>query len=309
MRARLFGLTAAVVLLSTAGILRTAVSSEPPTGISSLGVLWGDGGSSGREARESARGAIPLDRLADADRRAAETVLRKPTLYRRLPVESFSCDRALLDFSLTHPEVVVDIWRVLGISRLTLESTGPRQWRMSDGYGTVGTLRLMHQERTPEGGLLVLHGSGGYSGPLSPQPLSGNCLLLVRYRGTAPADDGTPRHAMQVDAFLDANGIGLEIVTKSLHPIIVRSGAANLHEICLFMQSLSEAAADNPEGVSRLAGRLSKVDPSARQTLGVLARDIAGEGSRTDSIAAERLPGKLASRWVPAQHLEAERGR
>ena len=308
MRARTWGLSAAMGLLTAWGTVSTVPAVEPSTVISPLAAVFGDGGSSGREARESARKALPLERFDGADRKAAEKILRNPTLYRRLPVETFTCDRALLDFSLDKPEVVVDIWRVLGISRLSLEPTAPRQWRMSDGWGTVGTLRQLHHERAPEGGTLVLLGQGGYTGPLAPQPLSGACLLLVRYRPTTPGRDGAPRHTMQVDAFLDADGVGLEAVTRTLQPLIARSSASNLHEICLFMSSLTLSAAENPEGVARLAARLSKISPPDRLTLAALARDIGtGAPPAVDAIAADKLPSKLASRWLPARHLEAER--
>jgi hypothetical protein len=131
--------------------------------------------------------------------------------------------------------------------------------------------------------------------------------LLVRYRPTGAAADGTARHAMQVDAFLDADGVGLEIVTRTLQPLIVRSSASNLHEICQFMASLSAAATENPEGVARLAGRMSKIPPADRQTFAALARDAGNSGGiGLDPIAAEKLPAKLASRWLPARQLEGE---
>ena len=32
-------------------------------------------------------------------------------------------------FALDKPETIVDIWRLLGISRLALDPIGPEQWR------------------------------------------------------------------------------------------------------------------------------------------------------------------------------------
>jgi len=101
--------------------------------------------------------------------------------------------------------------------------------------------------------------------------------------------------------------VGLEIVTRTLQPLIVRSSASNLHEICQFMASLSAAASENPEGVARLSGRLTNIDPADRQTFAALARDAVTGGIAVDPIAAEKLPAKLASRWIPARQLEAER--
>ena len=66
--------------------------------------------------------------------------------------------------------------------------------------------------------MLVFHGKGAYTGPLSPKNLTGGCVLMVRYREAEPTVDGRLRQAIQVDAFLDMDGIGLEIVTRTLQP-------------------------------------------------------------------------------------------
>ena len=273
-----------------------------------------DSGSSSRETRRRAIEALPLDRIPEPQRKAIEPCLRSATLYRRLPVETVACDADLLEFALSKPEAIVDIWRVLGISRLALDPVGPRQWRLSDGYGTVGMLRLVHQERQGRSGLLVFHGRGAYTGPLSPKNLTGSCVLLVRHSPAMPAVDGRERQTVQIDSFLDMDGVGLEIVTRTLQPIIVHSAASNLHEICLFMTSLSESARKNPEGVAQLAGRLQQTDPAARQTLAAIARRAAqpagaglppgGRREAADMAAADRLQTELAARWLSAEELD-----
>jgi hypothetical protein len=264
---------------------------------------WSDGGSSSREARRRAIDALPLERMPASSRAAVEKALRTTTLYRHLPLETFPCDAALLDFALEHPEAIVDIWRVLGISRLTLDPAGPEQWRLADGYGTTGAIRLLHRDRQGGGGRLVFHGRGAYAGPLSPKPLTGSCLLLVRYRPADAGADGHARQTVEIDAFLDVDGMGLEIVTRSLQPLIVRSAASNLHEICVFMETLSDAAANNPAGIARLASRLTRTDPEDRRSLTTIARAAAmpAAGEIRDP---ERLQTELAARWLPAEELD-----
>lgn len=293
MRCLGLALAAATGLLAAVGWCAAAPAAEPRTG-GGIGFLAGDGGTSSREARESARRALAVERLPAADRQEAERVLRRPTLFRRLPTETFTCDRDLLEFALAKPDVIVDLWRVLGISRLSLDPTGPGQWKMSDGWGTEGTLRVLRHDRTPQGGTLVLLGRGGYNGPLAPQPLTGTCLVLVRYRETAREADGSARHAMQVDAFLDADGLGLEIVTRSLQGLVCRSSASNLHEICLFMAEFSATAEENPAGVARLATRLSRVDAADRAALVALVQGPEGSG---EAATDPRVQAKLAARW------------
>ncbi len=309
----LFVLTCVLWINST---VCRAASQEPVHSSQNKFATFGtDWGSSSRHARRRAEEALPLQQMAESDQLAIQKSLQSTTLYRRLPVELFACDGDLLAFSLDKPEAIVDIWRLLGISRLSLDPTGPDQWQFSDGYGTVGQLRLAYREQRQNGGMLVFHGKGAYTGPLSPKNLTGGCVLMVRYREAEPTVDGRLRQAIQVDAFLDMDGIGLEIVTRTLQPLIARSAAANLHEICLFMASLSDAAASNPEGVARLADRLTRTVPIDRQALAAIARETAQrqkyyrqkvqlELSSEPTPSPEQLSIDLAARWLPADDLQ-----
>lgn len=302
---------AAMLLAGLSDSICHAASREPADAAhKTFGTDWG---SSSRHARKRAQAALPLEKMSTADRQAIETSLRSTTLYRRLPVELFSCDGDLLSFSLEKPETIVDIWRLLGISRLSLDPVGPEQWQLEDGYGTVGKLRLAYRDRRTDGGMLVFYGRGAYTGPLSPKNLTGNCVLMVRYREAEPMTDGRQRQAVQIDAFLDMDGIGLEIVTRTLQPLIARSAAANLHEICLFMASLSDAATTNPEGVATLASRLQHTTAADRETLASIARRTAQKQCRRredslrksiESPDADRLTVDLAARWLPSDELK-----
>lgn len=284
------------------GMARAAGESSLAAGIA--GVL-ADSGSSGREVRRRAVEAIPLDRMGRAERQVAEQALQQTTLYRHLPAASITCDAGLLDFILTKPEALVDVWRVLGISRLALDPTAPGRWRLSDGYGTVGAVQLLHRERSDRGGLCVFHGRGAYDGPLAPKQLTGSCLVVVRYVAEPALPGARPRQTVQVDAFLDVDGVGLELVTRTLQPLIVRSAATNAHEISLFVSQFAAAAARNPEAVSRLADRMTRTLPQDRSTLVALA-----SGRRmgtppatvrhTDDVQAE-----LAARWMDTGQLDA----
>jgi hypothetical protein len=100
--------------------------------------------------------------------------------------------------------------------------------------------------------------------------------------------------------------MGLEIVTRTLQPLIVRSAASNLHEICLFLSTLSEAATENPEGVVHLASRLTRTTPEDRQSLAMIAR-TAGKNSPLAAATpddAQRLQTELAARWLSTNDLD-----
>jgi len=261
-----------------------------------------DAMSSSRAARRQAAAAVPLDRLAASERQACEKCLRSSTLYRRMPPATVSCDAALLDFVLERPEVLVDVWRVLGISRLAIDPAGPARWRLADGYGTVGVVRLVHRERHAGGGLFVYAGRGGYSGPLAPQDLTGSCVVIVRHLPAGIDAAGHERHEVCIDAFLDVDGLGLELVTRALQPLIVHSAAANIREIAVFVSQFTAAAERNPAAVARLAARMGRTPPEDRRTLVALAAgiDVEPEGDATEDVQAA-----LAARWLPADQVDA----
>jgi hypothetical protein len=265
-----------------------------------------DTGTSSREIRRQAVESLPLDHMGEPERRLVETAVRSSTLYRRLPVACVECDLALLEFVLAKPETLVDIWRVLDISRLSLDPVGPRQWRLSDGYGTVGVVHLLHDEHRPDGGLWVFLGRGGYSGPLSARDLSGACLVVVRHQ--AAAEPGPPRQFIQIDAFLNVDGLGLEIVTRMLQPLIVYSAATNVREISIFMSEFAAAAERNPAGIVRLTERLPRTDPQDRRALAeavgaVRPAQIAVAGDPPD----EAVQAELASRWAASPDAAVRR--
>ncbi|MEI7781253.1 MAG: hypothetical protein WCJ18_04920, partial [Planctomycetota bacterium] len=96
------------------------------------------------------------------------------------------------------------------------------------------------------------------------------------------------------------------IVTRTLQPLIVRSAASNLHEICLFRSTLSDAATKNPEGIVHLASRLTQIDPADRQSLAAIAR-AAGKDSPLAAATpddARRLQTELAARWLSTDDLD-----
>jgi hypothetical protein len=262
---------------------------------------------SGSAARRQAAARVPLDRLPAAERQACERCLRASTLYRRLPPATVACDVALLDFVLERPEVIVDVWRVLGISRLALDPAGGGGWRLADGYGTVGAVRLVHRERRADGGgLFVYLGRGGYSGPLAPQELTGSCVVIVRHAPAGVDASGDARHEVRIDAFLDVDGLGLELVTRALEPLIAHSAAANLREIALFVSQFARAAERNPAAVARLTSRMTRTAPEDRRSLVALAAGIDAEPA---GDAGEDVQATLAARWLPAEQVDAPRRR
>lgn len=297
---------AASIAVMTAFVTVPVRASDATAGQRAPGNVFTDGGSSSRDVRRQSLESLPVERMHPAHRRDVEAFVRSTTVFRRLPEATVTCDAELLAFLLDKPDTLVDVWRVLDISRLSLDPIAPDQWHLADGYGTEGVVRLLHRERTRHGGLLVFHGRGAYSGPLSPRRLTGSCLVVVRHRPAAGDEEGMPRHVVTIDAFLDVDGLGLEIVTRALQPLIVLSAASNLHEIALFVSQFAAAGARNPGGVARFTERMPRTAPEDRRTLALLA---GGGGTTTLAPGDDELRTELAARWLTVEQLDASRAR
>lgn len=299
MTARVAGAILSGILCLGAGF--TWAAERPASG--PVPATLAEAGQAGRDSWRSTLETLPAHRMNAEDRGLIEYFKRSTTLHRRMPIETIHCSSELLEFVLAKPETLVDVWRVLGISRVSFDPTGPGRWRLEDGYGTEGTVRLMYQEKGPTGTTMVFHGRGGYSGPMAPKPLTGSCLIVVRHQEAVVGRRVAQK--LEVEAFLDVDGLGLEIVTRTLQPLIARSAATNVHEICLFVDQLAHAARRNPSGMAVLAEQLPRTAAADRRMLSTLASGRQAASAHAPS--ADDVTEELAARWMTADDLDAAR--
>ena len=120
-----------------------------------------------RAARQSALKAIPVDKL-DADaRQKVSSVLSNVTLFRRMPVQVIQCDPDLYLFLVEHPDVVVNMWEVMGVTQLALQATGPRHVRPErrGRHPRAGRIPLLDHDTH------LIYTEGSYHGPPFAKPV------------------------------------------------------------------------------------------------------------------------------------------
>jgi hypothetical protein len=247
-------------------------------------------------ARDEAIQSIPFDKLGRDMRGRIATVINNASIYRRLPTQSIDCDPDLFVFLVRNPEVVVDIWRVMGITNMTLDRNGPDRYRASDGQGTTGNVEFAYRSSD----LHVIYSEGMYDGPMFPAKLRGQCVMVLK---TASARDAGGRAYVtnRLDAFLRIENLGAEIVARTLQPLLGKTADHNFSETSSFVGTLAHTAESNPNGVSRLAQRLSHVEPQVRQQLADLAVHAA------DNRAAETALAQAAGSKSPSANAAAAR--
>jgi hypothetical protein len=243
-----------VILLST-GSTGWAVAASPADATSSS------------EARDDATRRIPWSRLPEAQRRDVEFVVKNPSIYRRLPTRVVDCDPDLFTFLLRRPDVIVNVWQLMGISQVSLERVSDQAFRGSDGAGTTGSVRYVYADWGPEArNLAVVYADGAYDGKPFLTSLRAQSVMLLQ-SGAVQETDGRRYVTVRVDSFIHIDKLGLELVAKTVQPWLTKTADDNFVETVDFLSTFSRTAERNPQGMRRLAARLKGVDEPTRGEL------------------------------------------
>ncbi|HEY1786469.1 MAG TPA: hypothetical protein VGG30_12995 [Pirellulales bacterium] len=236
-------------------------------------------GSNSRQAREDATRSIPFDKLPEDAAAKIRAVVQNPSLFRRVPVQVIDCDPNLYLFLVRHPEVVVNIWQAMGISKVTLERTGVDTYKGDDAAGTTGSIRLCYSNHDTQ----VLYAEGAYDGPMFSQPVQAQCVLVLR-AGYVQETNGRYYITNRLDAFIHVDHVGLDLVAKTFSPLVTKTVDINFRETAAFVGVVSRTAAANPQGIRRLAGKLTGLDD-----------DVRGEFTRLSDAVARNQPQASAT--------------
>jgi hypothetical protein len=253
-----------------------------------------------RAARDEAIQAIPFDQLTDATQQKLRDVLSHTSMYRRMPVKVIDCDPDLYVFLVRYPEVVVDIWHLMGITNVSAKRTGDYSLTTTDGAGTASQLELVYGTRDKH----VLYATATYTGPLTRRPVQARCVLLLQ-SGYVQTQNGRTYIANQLDVFIRFDHLAADIAARALHPLLGKTADYNFTESIGFLQQISSAAETNTYGLRRLAGRLTNIEAEIRQYFVVLAE-------RVSQQAAARLratPPVSSASTVSGQPATAAAGR
>ncbi len=251
-----------ILVSSTALLLLLAHCSVSQAQLKSAG-----GGSSARQFRSEAIDAIPFDRLTRETQDRLLPVLRKPSLYRRLPTSSINIDPEHLRFLVRYPEVVVETWKLMGVTKMDTQRIGPFQMQTDDGAGTISEMDLVYGDSDTH----VFFAEGSYDGPLIFRKLTGRCVILLRTVHQLDAD-GSPLEVNHLDVFLKVDNATASLIARTLQPIIGPTADHNFIESMNFLQRLDGTVIRNGPGVQQMAERLELSDDVRREYQAVVER-------------------------------------
>jgi hypothetical protein len=119
-------------------------------------------GSSSKQHRKQTVNSIPYHQLNQLTKEKITGILEKPSIYRQLPVTSINVDPDYFRFLVRYPEVIVNIWQMMGVTKMSTKRTGPYSLSTNDGAGTISSLELVYGTDN----LHIFYGTGSYEGPI-----------------------------------------------------------------------------------------------------------------------------------------------
>ena len=227
--------------------------------------------STSEAAQREAMQAIPLKNIHPRYRKSVHKVLTDSSLFRRMPTQMVDCDPKMFTYLMKNPEMLVEMWQQMGISRVTLKRTGANTFSLADGAGTTGNLILVEQQCDGDAqNRIVMYAEGAYDGKPFKRPVHAQCVLLLR-SGSMQETNGRDYVACRLDSFVRIERTSLELFAKALHPWVGKTADANFADTISFISNLSQAAEQKPATIERLVNSLPRVTEGRQQQMVRLA--------------------------------------
>ena len=238
-----------------------------------VATLWpasGHAESITQTAQAEAVAAIPLQQMTPEAQAKLLSVVNRPSLYRQMPTTLIESDADLYQFLVRHPEVIVNMWDLLGITKVSITRTKDFQFEATDGAGTVTRIELVYGDQNVH----VVYCEGAYEGPLFKRLLTGRCVLLLRSSYTQTMDQ-TTYVSSRLDVFLQIDNAGTELIAKTLQPVVGGTADRNFTDSLKFLGQVAKAVEEKPDRVQALSQRLTKVSPRVRDDFASLSALVA----------------------------------
>ncbi len=255
---------------------------------------WLSDPASSRKTQDDAMRRIPFNQLNPAAAQNIREVVDRPSFFRRMPTQAFACDQELFTFLVRYPEVLVNIWDLMDITKVTVDRNSPYVFTGQDGAGTTCKCDLVYG--TPE--VHIYHGIGHYKGSMAPREITGKCVCVLHSTHTQPQSAGN-RVTGTMDVYLKLDNLGADLITRTLGPFVGKTADYNFVESAKFVSQISEVCERNPVAAQNLASRLSKIRPEVRQQFATIAANISA--TSTPSVDAHQFASTEPLRPKPTE--------
>ena len=240
---------------------------------------------SSRETQADATRRIPMQQLNRESQALVNDVIDKPSFFRRMPTQNIDCDPQMFQHLVRYPEVLVNIWDVMGITKVQVNRTGPYTFTADDGVGTTCKCDLVFGNEKVH----IYYGTGAYKGSMAPRQITGRCVCVL-YSSTAMSATNRPTINGAMDVFLKLDNLGVDLLTRTLSPLVGKTADYNFVESAKFLSQISQVCEHNPTGAQILASKLTKIQPQIRDEFARIALRIGSEAANQPQQMASLGP-------------------
>lgn len=230
-------------------------------------------GTSASGQRKQSVAALSLQGLPPADLASAQQVLGNIGLFRKLPTYRFAVDPAVYHYLLDHPDVAVQTWRAMGISRFALQQTGEGQFHADAGDGSAGDVKVLYSTPTET----LIYCTGAFKSPLVNKPIVARSLMRLQTEFT-PQPEGHHLATHTGDVFVEFPSQTVEAVARLISPVSNTIADRNFKQLTLYAYMMSQAVIEQPAWIEVLAERMEISDPERQQFLELAQQRQAARG-------------------------------
>lgn len=211
-------------------------------------------------ARRDSIASIPFNKLDQDALKKVKSVLAQTTFFRRMPVEVVDCDPNLYLFLIRHPEVIVEMWRYMGVTNMEVQRLNAENFHAEDGAGSIGDVEFLYGDKNQH----ILYVTGSYDGSMMPRAIRAKCVLVLT-SDYNKGPDGRYLVTNRLDLFVDVENPGLDLLARTFHKMFGKTTDHNFTETAGFVSQVSHTTEVNPPGMLRLAAKLEDLNPSVRK--------------------------------------------
>jgi hypothetical protein len=198
-----------------------------------------------------------------------------------LPIQVIDSDPKMYHFLVKNPEVIVNIWQVMGVTKVQMTRISPNTYRASDGSGAVGTIQIVYSDHETQ----VVYCEGVYNGPMFSKPLTAQCVLVIK-AGYVQETNRRYYVTARCDAFIRMDSVGLDLLARTFQPIVNKSADLNFAETAAFVSTVSRTSELKPSGMAKLGNRLQNVSPEVRDEFIRLTQQVAARARKNGTVLA-----------------------
>jgi hypothetical protein len=250
------------------------------------GLAWAQTGeaSTTRASKDDALRSIPWNKLNQPTQEKLSEVVSRPSIFRRLPVKVIDCEPEMFIFLVRYPEVVVNIWEIMGVSNVNIRRTGDYTFTAADTGGTNCNVELVYGSPN----MHILYADAVYDGNLLTGKVRGKCVLVLRSEYSQA--DGRTVVTSRMDMFVKVDSVGADLIARTLQPMIGKSADVNFTETADFISRVSVASQSNQNGVSQLASQLENCTPAVKNKFAEVSVAVHNRHVQATAERSQQLP-------------------